>query len=275
MMKLLSFALALLMGIEMAGAGCGSAEPSGCFSMIIVNRCDAEIYGIANSIAHEGKDLSGGGMCLADGSPVPAGDTCSIDFTPESLGLSDEEADLSKLSGMTVSVSVTDGNDREYPCAASVTLSPEQGAEYYFTLSGDYERGFTLLPGAENERVRKQILDDMGVDMGDLPLVRFSDDHGGFHGDGMTIALYSCSEADLDFRSGAWRRLPLPDSLASAEEAEPIADAQTGCWRFLDRHDEATDPGDPNPVDGRSSCNYSLLVYDEARGLLCYYKLDT
>ena len=146
MMKtLLALFAALLLGGAGVFAPCCFTEETPCLSIVIENRCDADIYGYSYDSRVAGRDSGGGGMCLADGGCIPAGDTFSIAFPSEALGLS-EDGDEMALPELAVSVSVVDAEDAEHPCGDLIRLSPVQATEYRYALTGDYERGFRLVP---------------------------------------------------------------------------------------------------------------------------------
>lgn len=115
------------------------------------------------------------------------------------------------------------------------------------------------------------------------------DSHGGFHGDGRTYL-----ELNFDTESGArleeevrgsslWRTLPLSENLLRlAENAMPkegdyksLSEAKRGYYCFIDRHSKSTDPQNDADVLNRSSCNYTLAVYDTEKNMLYYVALDT
>ena len=89
--------------------------------------------------------------------------------------------------------------------------------------------------------------------------------------------------------SAYWHPLPLSENLSAAvygwqTETEGfgplfpedmIPSVENGCWFFLDRHPEATDPADDTDLHSRSSWNFTAAIFDADTGILYYLELDT
>lgn len=121
-------------------------------------------------------------------------------------------------------------------------------------------------------------------------LLYFEDSHGGFHGDGSTIAVVRIrpSLEDQFLRNipsnPSWHPLPLSDSLLAlmqrsfpGENGEPFQPPtpEQGWYYFYDRHSESTDPTDDSDLFSRGSFNYDLAIYDEAEKTVWFFALDT
>ena len=50
---------------------------------------------------------------------------------------------------------------------------------------------------------------------------------------------------------------------------------ERGCWFFLDRHDQATDPADDSGLHDRYSWNFTAAIFDADTNVLYYLELDT
>lgn len=140
-----------------------------------------------------------------------------------------------------------------------------------------------LEPLTDQAATRNYLSRQLGVNIGDCPVLRDRDTHGGFHGDGERLIVADCSSrrAELLEQTAAWPALPLTGNLARAALGIPqfpdglTEDGAEGRYWFLDRHSQAEDPHDPSGLYGRYSSNYTLAVYDAASDRLYYYELDT
>ena len=134
------------------------------------------------------------------------------------------------------------------------------------------------LGGTREGKELQQIGRTLGLDLSAGTLVRFEDDHGGFHGDGLTAAEVELDglEEELEGVPG-WRTLPMTDSAAQAVrlcEAEG-GQAEEGFYYLYDRHSESVDPYDDSELHERYSWNFTVAVYDSGSVLLYFYELDT
>ena len=112
------------------------------------------------------------------------------------------------------------------------------------------------------------------------------DTHGGFHGDGETLAkVYFSDEQAQKFMKNIsncshWNEFPIPETLQncaynSIDEEMKLPSINNGYWFFLDRHSKATDKYNYNEMSGRASSNYSIAVFDIDSNILYIYSLDT
>ena len=129
---------------------------------------------------------------------------------------------------------------------------------------------------SEEERRLSRIGKGLGLDLSAGTLIRFEDDHSGFHGDGTTIA-----EIDLDglaeklADTPGWKPLPLSENAERAvrlcrQEGTPVYE---GFYYLYDSQSE--DPYDDTSLHDRYSWNFAIAVYDSRNGRLYYYQLDT
>lgn len=141
-----------------------------------------------------------------------------------------------------------------------------------------------LLAGCSGGPV-KELSVALGVDLSAGAVVRQTDTHGGFHGDGETYLELTFDEtagAALEgelAQSEHWRSLPmggtLKSTLAGNEQSKAMTGTETGYWYFRDRHSGSTDPDDDSGLEGRGSYNFDAAVYDAQARTLYYYVLDT
>jgi len=132
----------------------------------------------------------------------------------------------------------------------------------------------------------------------DLPLPEeavladYTDDHGGFLGDGLLFAEVDCSGCPLTVTLAEephWNPLPASEPIRrlmwdeeqsyyflSDWDGHPyFPEVTEGYWYFYDRHSEAADPYDPSDVWERVSFNFTLAVYDTQTDRLYICRFDT
>lgn len=123
-----------------------------------------------------------------------------------------------------------------------------------------------------------------GVDVSECEIVRITDDHGGFLGDGVTFAEVDCSGREADIISeitaaSGWKSLPASENLNKVidmlETNYDIERTESGYYYFYDRHTEATDPYSDEELFSRYSYNYTFAVYYTEAAKLYLYILDT
>ena len=112
------------------------------------------------------------------------------------------------------------------------------------------------------------------------------DTHGGFHGDGDTLAkVYFSNKQAQNFISNIsdnvhWKELPMPEILEyqaynTKEEGMEIPFIENGYWFFIDRYRKTKDKYDYNEMREQASFNYSLAIFDTDANILYVYSLDT
>lgn len=117
----------------------------------------------------------------------------------------------------------------------------------------------------------------LGLDLSAGTLVRYEDSHGGFLGDGLTVA-----EVEIGSLAGrlgglpGWRPLPLSENGAEALELVGGPEGvKEGFYYLYDRHSQSQDPFDDSELHQRFSWNFTLAVYDGKNERLYYYEFDT
>ncbi len=111
-----------------------------------------------------------------------------------------------------------------------------------------------------------------------------SDDHGGFHGDGMLrVEMRFAAEdgASLPARleKSGWVSVgeangPVKSAYERELQAENLPECSEGLLWFLDRADQSSENG-KRPFEERYSYNYSVALYDSANAALYYLEIDT
>ena len=132
-------------------SGCSSNEPIKANDdefIIIVNLDVADdVYEIQQSYFIDGVLIGSGGMSHADESKLAKG--------PYDFRFSAKEfPENTDISGFSCTFALADNlyNDRgAYPVKNEIKIAAKYGSEYYVTISGDKEKGYTALLKAENE----------------------------------------------------------------------------------------------------------------------------
>ena len=106
--------------------------------------------------------------------------------------------------------------------------------------------------------------------------VVYTDDHGGWLGDGLTHIVLTFPEGGLQGqlqRDSQWSFLPMDGTtraLLSHVDGEELAEIPQGYFRLIDRHSDTQ-----TPILSRNSYNFTLAVYDAQQRTLHYFELDT
>jgi len=153
---------------------------------------------------------------------------------------------------------------------------------WYFLLMllfvGVFASGFSF-----NYSNADVIYDGAGIDVSSCEIVRFTDDHGGFLGDGVTFAEVNCRGHENDVISrissaAGWKEFPLTENLEkvfdgiSAEYS--LDDIECGYYYFYDRQSDG-DPYSDGEFYLRYSYNFTFAAYDVTAAKLYYYVIDT
>lgn len=140
------------------------------------------------------------------------------------------------------------------------------------------------------QRVPRRLAEKLEPSLKYSALLYFEDSHGGFHGDGSTVAVVRIrpSLEDHFLRNIAsnpnWHPLPLSDSLVTlmqrsfpGEYGEPFQPPapERGWYYFYDRHSKSTNPTDDSDLFSRESFNFDLAIYDAAEKTVWFFALDT
>ena len=114
------------------------------------------------------------------------------------------------------------------------------------------------------------------------------DYHGGFHGDGESLAKIYFSEGQAEKfiekinKNEHWRKLPMTEDIRNytskgAYEGTEIPLIENGYWFVLDRHSKATNKYNELDIfnEGRYSLNFTVAVFDIDTNILYCYEEDT
>lgn len=146
--------------------------------------------------------------------------------------------------------------------------------------------GCALLASCRVQDGLNTLCADVGLNLADAQFRSDDDSHGGFHGDGVRLAVLHFDEAAdaalLDTVEG-WSPLPLSDELddmlyKQIEGIYPsdvrIPRVEHGYWYFRDRY-SAQSPDAEKPFTERYSYNFTAAVLDTDTNTLYYCEVDT
>ena len=112
------------------------------------------------------------------------------------------------------------------------------------------------------------------------------DTHGGFHGDGETLAKVKLSsEQGQEFikeikKNEHWEKLAIPEMLSNymhngLDKDVEIPNVNNGYWIFINRYHEVSDKYNYMEIFDKPSYNFSVAVFDTDTNILYIYSLDT
>lgn len=161
---------------------------------------------------------------------------------------------------------------------------------YWFLLAIVIMSIFFWYRDQPEQRVPRLLAEKLDDSLHGGELLYFEDTHGGFHGDGYTIAVVRIRPSlENVFRINIarhpnWHPLPLSDSLLElmyrtfpGENDGPFdpPSPEEGWYYFYDRHSKSTDPTDDSDLFSRASFNYDLAIYDVYEGTVWFFAFDT
>lgn len=139
--------------------------------------------------------------------------------------------------------------------------------------------------------LKREIREATGIDVRAGKEIEKEDSHGGFHGDGVSLAVLVFDDEKVENqieKSKNWKKLPFDRELTALaygvkegnlstgpyltdEEGKAILpEIEEGYYCFIDRHTD-----DAGEILTRSSMNFTIAVYDVQTGKMYYAKLDT
>ena len=139
-----------------------------------------------------------------------------------------------------------------------------------------------ILTGCGRRDEKEMVGRALGMDLSEGRVVRFWDDHGGFHGDGTVF----CEMLLEDLVPGKeWKQLPYPteieeflsatENFFSEGDGSVLPEVTEGFYYFENRAYGAGDHFDPTGVNGQASYNVTLAIYDAGAEVLYYLEVDT
>lgn len=121
-----------------------------------------------------------------------------------------------------------------------------------------------------------------GTDLEHGEVVRFSDTHGGFLGDGDVFLELQYSDEDykqieeqISTQKKYLEELPMAEELARYLMGWDFEVPQSGYYLFYDRHSDADDRHDYKEMGERASRNFSVIILDQDAKKIIYFEMDT
>lgn len=159
----------------------------------------------------------------------------------------------------------------------------------YYAYHGPFIRGDVSLEEiqppfyADGAKAKRQVSQELSLELPPSDVEFYEDTHGGFHGDGTTyirLKFYDGALPENFWYDVHWHPLPLTENLAWQApqingEAACALEVQTGWYYFRDRHSEAEHDWGDAPIMDRFSQNFTLAVYDTDTQTLHFLKMDT
>lgn len=153
-----------------------------------------------------------------------------------------------------------------------------------------------FLSGCHLLTINHRISESTGIPIPDSIGIDYEDTHGGFHGDGETLAIVKFDgdtaqsvRAEI-LEQADWKRLPLTESLGvmmyggvkngityAYEYAEllQMPHIENGYWYFEDRQIESGLSREGQDLFPRASQNFTIAIYDLNTDILYYLEVDT
>lgn len=152
-----------------------------------------------------------------------------------------------------------------------------------------------VLTACDSTGYQKTISKELGIDVSSGNELSYSDDHGGFHGDGTTfVSLRFSDEKVLEQikENTNWKAFPLDDTvralvygvsdetssigpfLTDNEGGPLVPDIQNGYYILIDRQVEGEQATGADILH-RNSFNFTLGIYDVDTNILYFCELDT
>ncbi len=194
-------------------------------------------------------------------------------------------------------VELTEDSDPEIAQHASSVLY-DRSASVNDLRSWNYSqaKAAALPAGDPSWAVLPELGLELGLDLRRGQLVEYEDSHGGFHGDGETVAVVTFSEEGaweletcLGYELPGWEKLPLTGDahqvlyggnswrplFTGANGAPLVPELSNGWFYFLDRQIDYKEDYVRESIFSRSSFHFTLAVYDADSRTLYYFQLDT
>ena len=151
-----------------------------------------------------------------------------------------------------------------------------------------------LLEHTNGKDIKTGISNFMGIDISFCKVLRESDSHDNFLGDGQTfvelqMTKEECSKVVRNM-TDKWNEFPLTENLSRAvygmeqnlpliidekKESPLIPAIKNGYYYFEDRFQDKFDPSDDSHIFERNSYNFTLVILDRDQNRIYYIKYDT
>lgn len=170
-------------------------------------------------------------------------------------------------------------------------------------MKGKFSCGFFLLmafsfflTGCFSTSISKQISNSLTVQLPSKVEIDYEDDHGGFHGDGVTMATVQFQEDEAKEiltqiqNNKDWKATPLPENIelefyggekndvyyiSDLAEKNNMPEITYGYWIFIDRYDGEERITEGEELFSESAKNYTAGIYDIETKKLYYFEYDS
>lgn len=163
-------------------------------------------------------------------------------------------------------------------------------------FSSQYAFLFTILifslTGCFSQSINTKISNSLGIKILANLKIEYEDTHGGFHGDGVTLAKVELESKDAEKilseikANDNWESLPLSENIKtrmyggenySSDLAERLdmPEIQNGYWTFIDRFNGENKINDDKLLFTRGAANFTIGIYDAENNILYYCKYDS
>lgn len=152
------------------------------------------------------------------------------------------------------------------------------------------------LTGCFSKSINKEISNFSGIKIPRNSQIKYEDTHGGFHGDGATLAKVEFDSNDAENilaqikDNDNWEGLPLSKNIeirmyggkkdsvvynSDLAERLDMPKVDNGYWMFIDRFDGENRINDDRLLFDRYAANYTIGIYDAESNTLYYCKYDS
>lgn len=153
-----------------------------------------------------------------------------------------------------------------------------------------------FLTGCFSTSISKQISNSLAVQLPSEVEIDYEDDHGGFHGDGVSIANVQFQEDEAKEilsqiqNNKDWKPTPLSENIelefyggekndvyyiSDLAEKNNMPEITYGYWIFIDRYDGKERITEGEELFSESAKNYTAGIYDIETKKLYYFEYDS
>lgn len=142
--------------------------------------------------------------------------------------------------------------------------------------------------------INRKISKDLEIKLPKKLEIEWEDSHGGFHGDGVTLAKVRLNDKDMNKLvksiQDSWNKTPITENIKLefyggkkdnmnygsklAKDLE-MPEIKNGYWIFIDRHNQDREFTKGENLYPRYSANYSFGLVDVDTNILYYIKFDS
>ena len=153
-----------------------------------------------------------------------------------------------------------------------------------------------FLTGCFSTSISKEISNSLAIQLPSESEINYEDDHGGFHGDGVTVANVQFEEDEAETilsqiqNNKDWKPAPLSENIelefyggekndvyyiSDLAEKNNMPEIIDGYWIFIDRYDGEDRITEGEELFSESAKNYTAGIYDSKNKKLYYFEYDS